>query len=143
MPPAATNGIMYDTPVISHWRTRVRVLAPSSTLVTRPPEALAVDAAAAAACALLGSAAHSATSASAWATRAGPSEMPFLTPTSTVGLPAKRPASLTGRSWAKITASAAAIWAADSGFEPAEPWVSTVIVWPAAFAAASSPSAAM
>ena len=69
--------------------------------------------------------------------------MPFLTPTSTVGLPAKRPASLTGRSWAKITASAAAISAAVSGFEPAEPCVSTFIVWPAALAAASRPSAAM
>ena len=30
-------------------------------------------------------------------TSAGPSEMPFLTPTSTIGLPAKRPASLTGQ----------------------------------------------
>ncbi len=69
--------------------------------------------------------------------------MPFLTPTSTIGLPAKRPASLTGRSWAKMTASAAAISAALSGVEPAEPWVSTFIVWPAAFAAFSRPSAAM
>ena len=93
--------------------------------------------------AMLGSALHSATSASACATSAGPSEMPFLTPTSTVGLPAKRPASLTGRSWAKITASAAAITSGLSGVEPAEPWVSTCISWPAAFAAFSRPSAAM
>ena len=33
MPPAATNGIMYDTPVISHWRT----LVPTPTLRVPPP----------------------------------------------------------------------------------------------------------
>ena len=104
------------------------VLAPLSTFEVRPPDGPAAAAAATAASRLLGSASHSVTSCSAWVTSAGPSEMPFLTPTSTRGLPAKRPASLTGRSWAKITASAAAISAALSGVEPAEPWVSTFIV---------------
>ncbi len=36
-----------------------------------------------------------------------------------------------------------AIWAAVSGVDPAEPWVSTVIVCPAALAARSRASAAM
>ena len=140
MPPAATNGIMYDTPVISHWRTLVTVLASLSTLVVRPPDAVA---AAVAAAALPGSARHCAARARACSMRAGASEMPFLTPTSTVGLPAKRPASLTGRSCAKTTASAAAISSAPSGVVPAEPWVSTVMTWPAARAAFSRASAAM
>jgi hypothetical protein len=60
----------------------------------------------------------------------GPSEMPFLTPTSMVGLPAKRPASLTGRSWAKITRRPGDLGRGLMGSEPAEPWVSTVIVCP-------------
>jgi hypothetical protein len=60
-----------------------------------------------------------------------------------VGLPAKRCASLTGRSWAKITASALSMTDCESGSDPAEPWVSTEIEWPAALAAASRDSAAM
>ena len=141
MPPAATNGIMYDTPVISHWRSLVSVLASLSTFggeaaLTAGP----ADIASAASC---GWALHWAAMSAASSMRAGPSEMPFLTPTSTIGLPANRPASLTGRSWAKITASAAAISAALSGVVPAEPWVSTFMSWPAALAAFSSASAAM
>jgi hypothetical protein len=44
---------------------------------------------------------------------------------------------------ARIATSAFASSSAESGVEPAEPWVSTTISWPAAFAATSSDSAAM
>ena len=123
---------------MSHWRILVPVPTLSSTLVVRPAWVVMPAAAA-----FVGSAAHSAASRSACITRAGPSEIAFLTPTSTVGLPVKRWTSLTGRSWAKITASASAIWAVVSGLDPAEPWVSTRISCPASRAAASRASAAM
>ncbi len=101
------------------------MLASLSTFVVSPPcTAGPADIASAASC---GCALHWAAIRAASSMRAGASEMPFFTPTSTIGLPANRPASLTGRSWAKITASAAAISAALRGVVPAEPWVSTFI----------------
>ena len=61
----------------------------------------------------------------------------------TTGFPANRPRSRTPTSTAKMTAPAAAMVAGGSGFEPAEPCVSTAIETPARAAAASSASAAM
>ncbi len=69
--------------------------------------------------------------------------MARFTPEATIGLPANRARSLTPTSVAKMTASAAAIVAGDSGVDPAEPWVSTAISTPARWAAASRDSAAM
>ncbi|CAB4948384.1 unannotated protein [freshwater metagenome] len=69
--------------------------------------------------------------------------MPRLTGPSTIGRCAKRSRPFTPMSAAKIATSAFWSSSADSGVEPAEPWVSTTISWPAAFAATSSDSAAM
>ncbi len=69
--------------------------------------------------------------------------MPAFTPTSTSGLPRKRPFSRTSTSCAQMTASAAAITAGSSFVKPADPWVSTVISTPWSRPAAARDSAAM
>ena len=88
IPPAATNGIMYETPVMSHCRIRVPTPAFRSTFVT--------GAAAGAAGPPAGTPAS--TAATAAAMTPGASCTAFFTPTSMNGLPAKRSLSLTSRS---------------------------------------------
>ena len=107
MPPAATNGIMYDTPVISHCRTLVPTPATGRTLVGRRRRGCA---AAAACCrARARHVRRGSTAATAAAITPGASCTAFLTPTSTNGLPANRSLSRTSRSAAKMTPSAAAM----------------------------------
>ena len=84
-----------------------------------------------------------AAAASASATILSGSLIARLTPDATTGLPANRCLSLTPTSVAKMTASASAMVAGDSGVLPDEPWVSTCNVAPAFLAAATRESAAM
>ena len=119
MPPAATNGIMYDTPVISHCRSLVPAPTLSGVADRRGvPGGRGGRLRVARALLRRGL---------AWAMSPGPSEMARFTPTSMTGLPANRCLSWTSRSWAKITASAASMTDWAIGSEPAEPWVSTTI----------------
>ena len=130
---------MYETPVISTRRVRPPQVSPDSPpeAPEPPPEPPAPPSPS------TRGAPGSSALRSASAIIASPSPIGRFTPEETSGLPAKRPRSRTPTSTAKITASAAAMVAAGSGVEPADPWVSTAMSTPAFSAAASRASAAM
>ena len=79
----------------------------------------------------------------AWSMSAPASLTAALTPTSTMGLPAKRSRPLTGRSWAKTTASARLMRAGSSQSILPEPCPSMLTVTPRSLPACSRASAAM
>ena len=117
IPPAATNGIMYDTPVITACCMRLPQpsCAPSASAdasaLPLPPVTLYAlgffDAATASSIIFLGSL------------------MARFTPDSITGLPTNRSRSFTPTSVAKITASAASMTSDATGVTAEEPCVST------------------
>ena len=90
IPPAATNGIMYETPVMSHCRILVPTPAFRSTFVTGAADGRCRR--------RPGGHRRASTAATAAAMTPGASCTAFLTPTSMNGLPANRSLSLTSRS---------------------------------------------